>query len=379
MNQCREQLNVIVYGMQRKRGGGIEEVVMNYLRFKKSPINYVFAVSGNKDSEYAAEIEDLGANIEYITPKEISVKQNIKDFVSILKKYDKKSVIYFNAGALFYALPYYAAFLTGYRNIVVHAHNGKNVNRSALEKIIHYLNRMLVNCIVKERVTCSDYATDWIFGKKYRICALKINNAVNINRFCYNSEHRRLFREKYGLQNQLIIGNVGRISAQKNQIFALKIFKEIRKKIPESVFIIVGSISDNAIYEQLKIYINNNELNNYVYFLDVTDKIENIYSGIDIMIFPSLYEGFGLVCLEAQIAGVTIYLPKETVPPEVEISPVLRWMSLKDSPEVWAEYICEEQLNNKNRCSFDRNAREHGFEITDIINQIEKIFYEVGK
>lgn len=371
-------VNVLVYGMQGKRGGGIEEVLMNYLRYRKSQINYIYMIPGINDSEYEDEIRSLGGQIEYFTPKGISVWKNIKDILYIYNKYDKSTIVYFNAGALYYAIPYFMAFLCGFRNIVVHAHNGKNYDRSRIIRCLHYFNRIWVNKIVKIRLSCSDLATDWIFGNKYADKTLIINNAVNVSRFKYNKFVRDEYRMKNGFENSLIIGNVGRICAQKNQLFALEIFYEILKKIPNAHFFLVGSRNnaDPQILKELDDFVFDKKLKNNVHFIDVTNKIENIYSIIDILLFPSLYEGLGIVCIEAQISGAKVYVSDNRVPKTVDFTPNIKRIGLDRTASEWANFIIEEQKKQYERKSYDIEAKKSKYELENMIDDVEKIFFD---
>lgn len=57
-----------------------------------------------------------------------------------------------------------------------------------------------------------------------------IINAIDIEQYRYKEAVRKSVREKLQLDDKFIIGNVGRISEVKNQMFLLEIFKEVLKE-----------------------------------------------------------------------------------------------------------------------------------------------------
>ena len=63
----------------------------------------------------------------------------------------------------------------------------------------------------------SKQAGDWLYGKEYTI----LNNAIDTNKYKYNSKIRKEVREKYNLTGKFIIGNVGKLNGPKNHIHLL--------------------------------------------------------------------------------------------------------------------------------------------------------------
>lgn len=93
---------------------------------------------------------------------------------------------------------------------------------------------------------------------------------------------------------------IGEISRRRNTLFLLKVLKEIKKKEIHVRLIIIGKGSDS--YEKkCKKFINKNKLEkNICYVREVTQKdIAQYYLMSDIFVFPSNYEIFGMVLLEA--------------------------------------------------------------------------------
>ena len=64
--------------------------------------------------------------------------------------------------------------------------------------------------------------------------------------------------------------------------------------------------------------------------------------------FPSEFEGLGLVLIEAQAAGLPCYTSKDVVPNEAKVSDLLTFIPLDDNPEEWANVILNNKITKRN-------------------------------
>lgn len=78
----------------------------------------------------------------------------------------------------------------------------------------------------------------------------------------------------------------------------------------------------------------------FFYFLGNRKDMNRIYQAMDVFVFPSLFEGLGIVAIEAQAAGVPIVC-SEGLPPETDITPIYRKLLLSDGAEKWANAALE--------------------------------------
>ena len=94
----------------------------------------------------------------------------------------------------------------------------------------------------------------------------------------------------------------------------------------------------------------------------------------DVFAFPSRFEGFGIVAIEAQASGLPVVC-SDNVPEEARITPLVKVLPLKAGVECWADALlnCESALPREQGHIAIRQA---GFDINDIVRRIEKAYRE---
>lgn len=135
----------------------------------------------------------------------------------------------------------------------------------------------------------------------------------------------------------LVIGHVGRFTEQKNHRFIIEIAAEVLKGEPETYLLLVG---DGQLRPKIEETVACRGLSGRVIFAGLRGDIPHLMLGaMDVFLFPSRYEGLGLVSVEAQAAGLPVVV-SDVVPEEIEVvKPLLRRLSLNQPPSVWAETL----------------------------------------
>ncbi len=114
--------------------------------------------------------------------------------------------------------------------------------------------------------------------------------------------------------------------------------------------------------------VKNKDLSDSVYFLGHRSDVHNILHAIDVFVFPSLFEGLGIVLIEAQVSGLDCFC-SDVIPKEVKISDGLRFLSLKENASVWASEILSALEETKK----DRNKNQSSYFIYDIKKEVAVI------
>ena len=131
------------------------------------------------------------------------------------------------------------------------------------------------------------------------------------------SELRRV-QQKYGLPERFFL-YVGLIKPHKNLKRLLEVFKDLRgKRKSHSALVIVGK-KDRRYpkgYESLG-RLETGEGIHYIPRLESRGELAAFYRSARALVHPSLYEGFGLTCLEAMASGTPVIVSKTASLPEV--------------------------------------------------------------
>lgn len=140
-----------------------------------------------------------------------------------------------------------------------------------------------------------------LFGLPYD----KINvipNGINLNNFT-GIERDYEFRRQYAMDNEKIILYVGRLVYEKGIQHLIAAMPKILSNYHDAKLVIAGK---GGMIDELKAETSSLGLDNKVYFTGYMDskKVQKMYKCADVAVFPSTYEPFGIVALEAMLAGV---------------------------------------------------------------------------
>ena len=141
-----------------------------------------------------------------------------------------------------------------------------------------------------------------------------IPNGIDIDRFKPDGAKRGT-RVRWGVkEGTFVLGTVGRLNKEKGHTYLIEAMREIIKKHPETVLVIVG---DGPLKEELISCTKNNDLKEYVIFTGNQEDMPSIYAMIDLFTLPSLTEGTPLVLLEAMAMQKPIIATKVGGVPQV--------------------------------------------------------------
>ncbi len=107
---------------------------------------------------------------------------------------------------------------------------------------------------------------------------------------------KQLFKKETKQQNQIIIGNIGRLVKQKAQFYLIELAKILKNKKINFKIIIGG---EGKLENELKILVKNAHLENEIVFSGFVSNIKEFLENIDIFVLTSIWEGFGYVLVEA--------------------------------------------------------------------------------
>ena len=138
------------------------------------------------------------------------------------------------------------------------------------------------------------------------------------------------------------------------------------------LLLIGDAVEDKSYLNEVKQKVKELNLEENVRFLGMRNDVPEIMQAMDCFLFPSRFEGLGIVIIEAQTAGLPCYV-SIVIPNEVKITNLVDFISLNEFPENWAEKI----IKNKNykRKDISKEIIKAGYDIDTEIKKVQN-FYE---
>ena len=323
--------------MGKMLGGGVESVVMNYYRhIDKTKFQFDFIIDDDSKIVPEEEINVLGGRVYRISPYQ-SIFQYNRDLEKLIKKNNYQIVhSHINSLSVF---PLRIAKKCGVPIRIAHNHSTSakgEIKKNFLKNILKFFSNMYPT-----HYMAPTYSTGkWLFKEE----ATKknffiLNNAINLRSFEFNNTYRQVIRLKLHFKDEdIVIGNIGRFVWQKNQIFLIKLLDSLVCINQNYKLLLIG---EGPLKKNLESEVRKLNLQENVVFVTNTTDIYKYYSAMDVFVFPSNYEGLGMVAIEAQIAGLPV-LASKNVPREVIVSSKIKFEELIINR--WVKLISSKQL-----------------------------------
>lgn len=169
-----------------------------------------------------------------------------------------------------------------------------------------------------------------------------IRNGIDFDHFRDVKKTKEEKRRELGIrEDAYVIGQVGRFTYQKNPEFTVEIFNELLNKHENSCLMLVGRGKQEA---QLRQQIKALGIEDKVKILISRDDIPELLKAMDVFILPSRFEGFGIVLIEAQVAGLPCVV-SDNVPSQVYQSKNITCLSLDDPLSDWVDALLDPKGN----------------------------------
>ncbi len=122
----------------------------------------------------------------------------------------------------------------------------------------------------------------------------------------------------YGLESQTYILHVGTIEPRKNLVRLVEAYHQVHQAMPQPPkLVLVGR--KGWFYDEVYAKVTVLNLTRDVLFFDTVadDELPAFYNGALLLVYPTLYEGFGLPALEAMACGTAVVAANTSSLPEV--------------------------------------------------------------
>lgn len=191
---------------------------------------------------------------------------------------------------------------------------------------------------------------DDMFGSN----AVVINNGIDFQKYqSLTGEQKEKLRKEIGLAKEdFVVGHVGRFAPAKNHPLLIEVFAEILKRKSNAKLLLVGN---GPLESQVRSKIHEMDLDDKVIILKNRTDVNKLMRLMNIFIFPSLHEGFGIVLLEAQVSDLRCVTSDSINDSSICSDKTIR-VSLKEPASKWAEIALDGSVRNEhygNLADFD--------------------------
>ena len=331
--------------------------------------DYVSLHRGGQYDVLADSVKALGGKIYYLpTLTGFNLLKVIKSWIQFFKNHPEYKIIHSHLRS--YAALYLLIAKHFGLKTIIHSHNTKNDRGmgAVIKTVLQYPLRFVADYFL----ACSNEAGLWLFGKNvvkspnYHV----LKNAIDTTLFKFNQNTREEYRKKLNIPDSTkVFINVGRFVDQKNHDFLLRLFAEITKENNNTLLLLVG---DGELRPQIESQIDMLKINNSVILLGAVQDVYNWFQVADTFLFPSLWEGLGIVAIEAQTAGLPC-ICSNYVPKEAAITENCSFLPLEIS--FWKEEALKSvNIPRKDCISQARNA---GYDAIDSANWLTKLYMDI--
>lgn len=199
--------------------------------------------------------------------------------------------------------------------------------------------------------TCSRIAGAAAFGQHPMYY---VPNAIDTERFRFDSDIADITRNRLGLSDRKIIGHVGRFHFAKNHEYLLEVFSCIHKKDEKTVLLLLG---EGPLMDMMKEKVKQLGISDSVIFAGNIADPAPYYMAMDCFVFPSHFEGLPGTVVEALCSGLPCLI-SDTIADEVVCTPYIRAMSIEHDPKEWADEVTGTLLSGDYRKTRIENAQK---------------------
>ncbi len=368
----------IVFFSHGLSANGIETFLVNVLRKidkTKYDITVIIAIDEGVYCLHEKTVADMG--IRVIHAGDLDAPKKKLDYIKNVKKIlsaEHFDIAHSNMDLL-NGITLLIAKKCGIPMRICHAHNSKSqydpVGRlAALKKLCQKIySRTMKGLIIRsstELLACSDVASEYFYGERK---STLIYNGIDTESYKKADDFDALsYAQKLGADGaeKHLLVSVGRLSAQKNPIFAVEIISELAIIRDDFKYIWVGcgelenAAKDRA--EQLGV-------TDRIIFTGVRTDVKEILACCDCFLMPSLFEGLPFSLIEAQAAGLRCIV-SDVVTKEADVG-LIDYFSLENGAKKWAEFINRE-LDEPRKSADENKLRQ--FDISHTVRQLEEIY-----
>lgn len=344
---------------------GIGTVMMNYCKeLNKEKFDLTILAGEPIADLYKHDCEMYGIQLVVLPPRH---QKSLGHYCGLWRELRKGrfDIVHIHGSSSMMAIELFIAKMAGIKARIAHSHSCQCSNMK-LQNILNPYFRKLYTI----SIACSNFAGDWLFGKdNYTI----LSNGFDTTKFIFSQQERHRVRRELGVENKFVLGHVGRFNETKNQRYLLDIFEDIGKKYEDAYLLLVGIGPD---FNTIKELVYKHPFLERIILYGESDDISSLYSAMDVFLFPSVYEGFGLVAVEAQISGLPCII-SDKVPKIVEVGENVSFLPIgNEGKKTWSDQISRYKTFSLDRINTYQKIKNkiQKFDMVSCIKTLEVIY-----
>ena len=362
-------MKILLINTVPTRTNGITNVIFNFIRASDSKkIQYDYVSINKMDSIYIDMVKLNGG-------KCFVFERSIKTLVSYILRLKrviremKYDAVHIHANSHMCIIELIAALMGGCKVRIVHAHS-----TSCGSRVVHECLKPLFDALCPYRLACGMAAGKFMFRNKTFVV---LNNGIDTYKYSFSEKSRMSIRNKLGILNdEILMGHVGYFQAVKNQKYIVSILYQLVSKGKNFKLVLIG---DGDLRAEVDAQVDQLKLNERVIFTGNINNVEEYLSAMDIIVMPSLFEGFPLSLMEQQVNGLQCVC-SDTITTDVDKTGNVKFVSLKKTAGQWADVICS-FFSNMGREQRSQEAvksiEEAGYSIQAVTKKLERYYINV--
>lgn len=366
-------IRILQVGMTKNIGGLETYLMQQFAHLDKTKVTYDFVnITSEDEIVFKDKILQAGSHIYGVRSRHSNPIRHYWQWIILLHRIAKNyKAIVLNSNSITYVFPIFIARFFGIPMRIMHSHNsGFEQKIGFAKKAIMKMNRCLLKWGATDYFACSQLAGKWMFGEKMPFTV--IPNAIDCSKFRFSPEVRHEIRKTLNIEDKFVVGHVGRFTYQKNHGFLIDVFNEIHKINPKAVLLLIGdAVGNMSYYEKAKQKVQQYGLTGCVQFLGMRNDVPLLMQAMDCFVFPSKFEGLGIVGVEAQAAGLPCFF-SDTITREVGLTELAHFIPLENNPSQWADFIL--RVDPSKRKEENHKVSLAGYDITVAIKKIETLY-----
>lgn len=368
-----KKIKVLLIAYNNLGKGGIQNQLMGIVRALKDKVDFDIVVWDDAKDYYTPELEQYGVKIIrcFRNPGKTLLHRKADAFIrygdirkiigNVIREHGPYDAIHCN-NAYDAAPCLEAAKKAGIPVRISHAHNMENPNLSKklvypAYRVLFAHNRKKIRGCATHMIGCSKQVTDYFFGKGF---GQVVHIGINLSEF-----KNTPIPPRAGDVTELL--HVGSMSEQKNQLFLIEVMDALVKLRKNVHLTLIGG--GGTYLSKVKTLIGEKGLARYVSVMPPETDVPRAMAEADLFVFPSTFEGFGIVLIEAQALGLKCIV-SDIVSPEADCGGI-RYLSLERGPSYWAEAVNEAIESGLNH---DESYDVSGFSVENMSGRIYEIF-----